>query len=63
MPNVNLILFGSDYVRTIARHRLGPEYEMDYAIERLPGIYDLAEIESSSLPLFKRPGDLNISSC
>jgi hypothetical protein len=63
MPNVNPILFGSDYVRIIATHQLGPEYEMDYVIERLAGIYDLVAIESSSLPLFKKSGDRSISSC
>lgn len=48
----NPILFGTEYKRILPKHQLGSEYEMDYALERFDGIYDLVEIESSSLPLY-----------
>lgn len=53
----NPVLFGPDYQRVIPKHRLGAEYEMDYALVRVSGLVDLAEIESSTLRLFKRNGD------
>lgn len=53
----NPILFGPDYERVIPKHRLGKEYEMDYALVRSTGLIDLAEIESSTLRLFKKKGD------
>ncbi len=53
----NPILFGVDYIRIIPKHRLGAEYEMDYALERQSGIIDLVEIESSNLPIFNKKGD------
>jgi len=53
----NPVLFGPDYQRVIPKHRLGAEYEMDYALVRVSGLVDLAEIESSTLQLFKKNGD------
>lgn len=53
----NPILFGPEYLRVIAKHKLGAEYEMDYALERFSGIYDLVEIESSNLPVFNKKGN------
>lgn len=52
----NPILFGTEYVRVIPKHRLGAEYEMDYALERVSGIVDLVEIEASTHRLFTKAG-------
>jgi hypothetical protein len=53
----NPILFGPEYVRVIPKHRLGAEFEMDYALERVSGLFDLVEIEASSHALFTRSGN------
>jgi Domain of unknown function (DUF4263) len=53
----NPLLFGPEYLRIIPKHRLGSEFEMDYALERHSGLVDLVEIESSSLALFNKKGD------
>jgi hypothetical protein len=53
----NPILFGTDYRRVIPKHRLGDEYEMDYALERVSGLFDLVEIEASTHRLFTQSGD------
>lgn len=53
----NPLLFGPEYVRVIPKHRLGSDFEMDYALEKHSGLVDLVEIESSSLPLFNKKGD------
>ncbi|QIN82753.1 DUF4263 domain-containing protein [Rubrobacter tropicus] len=53
----NPILFGTDYRRVIPKHRLGDEYEMDYALERVSGLFDLVEIEASTHLLFTQSGD------
>ena len=51
------ILFGLEYRRIIPKHRLGAEYEMDYALERVSGLVDLVEIEASTHRLFNKRGD------
>lgn len=53
----NPILFGTEYYRIIPKHRLGSEYEMDYAAEKINGIVDLIEIESSNLNLYNKSGN------
>lgn len=53
----NPILFGTEYTRVIPKHRLGAEYEMDYALQRVSGLVDLVEIEASVHPLFNQNGD------
>lgn len=53
----NPILFGLDYTKIIPKHRLGAEYEMDYALVHVSGLVDLIEIEASSIPIFNRKGD------
>jgi hypothetical protein len=53
----NPILFGTDYRRVIPKHRLGDEYEMDYALERVSGLVDLVEIEASTHLLFTQAGN------
>jgi hypothetical protein len=53
----NPILFGTEYTRVIPKHKLGDEYEMDYALERVFGLVDLVEIEASTHRLFTRSGN------
>jgi hypothetical protein len=53
----NPVLFGPEYFRVIPKHKLGAEYEMDYALEKFSGLVDLVEIESSSLQVFNKKGD------
>ena len=53
----NPILFGTDFVRIIPKHKLGSEFEMDYALERTSGHVDLVEIEASNLKLYTRSGN------
>lgn len=53
----NPVLLGTEYKRVVPKHKLGSEYEMDYALERYDGIYDLLEIESSNLKLFTKQGN------
>jgi hypothetical protein len=48
----NPLLFGLDYHRVIPQHRLGAEYVMDYALERVSGFVDLVEIEASAHALY-----------
>jgi Domain of unknown function (DUF4263) len=51
------ILFGPEYVRVIPQYRLGAEFQMDYALERISGLVDLVEIEASSHALFTKSGN------
>lgn len=51
------ILFGLEYREIIPKHRLGAEYEMDYALKQISGLFDLLEIEASNLPLFNKKGN------
>lgn len=53
----NSILFGTEYRRVIPKHKLGDEYEMDYALERVSGLVDLVEIEASTHTLFTQAGN------
>jgi hypothetical protein len=53
----NPILFGTEYRQVIPKHRLGSEYEMDYALERVSGLVDLVEIEASTHILFTKDGN------
>jgi hypothetical protein len=53
----NPILFGTEYRRIIPKHKLGAEYEMDYALEHVTGLIDLVEIEASTHRLFTKKGD------
>lgn len=53
----NPILFGLDYIEIIPKHKLGAEYEVDYALRKHSGLIDLMEIESSTLPLFTKSGN------
>lgn len=51
------ILFGTQYRRMIAKHRLGSEFEMDFALERFDGIFELVEIEACTHNLYTRGGN------
>lgn len=53
----NPSLFGAEYCRVRPKHRLGSEYEMDYALERVSGLYDLVEIEASTHALYTKAGN------
>ena len=44
-------------MKTIPKHKLGSEFELDYALERTSGQVDLVEIEASNLKLFTQSGD------
>ncbi|MEU1880896.1 Shedu anti-phage system protein SduA domain-containing protein [Streptosporangium sp. NPDC020072] len=51
------IFFGPSYRRVIPKHRLGSEYELDYALELLDGSIDVVEIEASTHRLYGLKGD------
>ena len=53
----NPILFGFEYKRVIPKHRLGGEYETDYALEKYDGSCDVVELESSNLKLYAKSGN------
>ena len=53
----NPILLGLDYSKIIPKHKLGSEFEVDYALEKFNGLIDLMEIESSTLSIFTRQGN------
>ncbi|MCP4705785.1 MAG: DUF4263 domain-containing protein [candidate division Zixibacteria bacterium] len=53
----NPILFGFEYKRVIPKHRLGGEYETDYALEKYDGSCDVVELESSNLKLYTKAGN------
>lgn len=53
----NPILFGTQYVQILPKHKLGAEYEMDYALVRSSGLVDLMEIEASNLKLYTKSGN------
>jgi hypothetical protein len=53
----NPILLGLEYKEVIPKHKLGAEYEVDYALARYSGFIDFMELESSVLPLFNKKGD------
>lgn len=54
---LNPILFGTEYNRIIPKHKLGSDFEMDYALVRTSGLVDLVEIEASNHPLFTKSGN------
>ncbi|HWW59508.1 MAG TPA: Shedu anti-phage system protein SduA domain-containing protein [Sphingopyxis sp.] len=53
----NPILFGVEYIKILPKHKLGSEYEMDYAGKRFDGSYDLIELESSNLTIYTKGGN------
>lgn len=50
------VLFGTEYAELLPKHRLGGDYEMDYALLRPGGLADLVEIEASTHALFTQDG-------
>jgi hypothetical protein len=53
----NSILFGTEYCRVIPKHRLGSEFITDYALEKVSGVIDVVEIESSIHKLYTQQGN------
>ncbi len=53
----NPILFGLEYRKVIPKHRLGAEYETDYALEKYDGTYEVVELESSNLQIYTKAGN------
>lgn len=51
------ILFGPEYVRVSDKHSFGSEYEADYVLERYSGLYDIIEIEASTLSIYTKQGN------
>jgi len=43
---------GLDYSKIVPKHKLGNEYEMDYALIKYSGEIDIVEIEASNLNLY-----------
>lgn len=52
----NPIILGTEYTLIIPKHKLGAEYEMDYALQRFDSVFDLVELESSNLQVFNKNG-------
>lgn len=55
------VLFGPDYIEVLPKHRLGGDYELDYALRRASGQVDLVEIEASTHKLFTQKGHVAAS--
>lgn len=51
------ILFGTEYVEVIPKHKLGGEYETDYVLKRNNGLYDVIELEASTHKLYTKDGN------
>lgn len=52
----NAVLFGVEYRHVVPKHRFGAEFDADYALETFQGLYELVELEASTLKLFTRNG-------
>ncbi len=51
------ILFGTDYAKLIHKPKCGSEYELDYALQKYSGEYELIEIEASTHQLYTKQGN------
>ncbi|OCA82208.1 hypothetical protein A8F94_20045 [Bacillus sp. FJAT-27225] len=51
------ILFGTEYIRVLDKHSFGSEYEADYVLERYSGLFDVIEIEASTLNIYTKQGN------
>lgn len=51
------ILFGTEYIEVLDKHRFGSEYEADYVLKRYNGLYDVVEIEASTLNVYTKQGN------
>jgi Domain of unknown function (DUF4263) len=51
------ILFGPNYRKVLPKHRLGSDFETDYALELADGSIDVMEIEASTHRIYKANGD------
>lgn len=48
------ILLGLEYGKIMPKHKLGSEYELDYALIKFNGEIDLVEIESANLKIYTK---------
>ncbi len=51
------ILFGTEYIEVLDKHSFGSEYEADYVLKRYNGLYDVVEIEASTLNVYTKQGN------
>jgi Domain of unknown function (DUF4263) len=51
------ILFGTQYTEVLDKHNFGSEYEADYVLKRYNGLYDIVEIEASTLNIYTKQGN------
>ena len=51
------ILFGTEYIEVLDKHNFGSEYEADYILKRYNGLYDIVEIEASTLDIYTKQGN------
>jgi|SRR5690625_2002571 len=51
------ILFGTEYIEVLDKHSFGSEYEADYVLKRYNGLYDVVEIEASTLNIYTKQGN------
>jgi hypothetical protein len=53
----NYWIWGFEYTEAIPKQQLGEKYEIDFLLKRIDGIWEIVEIERSSLPLFTKKLD------
>jgi hypothetical protein len=53
----NYWIWGFEYSEAISKKQLGAKYEIDFLLKRIDGIWEIVEIERSSLPLFTKKLD------
>lgn len=51
------ILFGTEYTEVLDKHNFGSDYEADYVLKRSNGLYDIVEIEASTLNIYTKQGN------
>ncbi|WP_225340552.1 Shedu anti-phage system protein SduA domain-containing protein [Lysinibacillus capsici] len=51
------ILFGTEYTEVLDKHNFGSEFEADYVLKRYNGLYDIVEIEASTLNIYTKQGN------
>ncbi|SDQ34928.1 DUF4263 domain-containing protein [Carnobacterium viridans] len=51
------ILFGTEYTEVLDKQSFGSEYEADYVLKRYNGLYDIVEIEASTLNIYTKQGN------
>lgn len=53
----NYWIWGFEYTEAIPKQRLGEKHEIDFLLKRIDGLWEIVEIERSSLPLFTKKLD------